>query len=409
MATYSIRNGDTFETIARNVYGTETQADLIREGNPGLQEPLTAGVEIIIPTQPGAPKDAPQDALDSNPNEVAVKIEGTRFRFWDKIKIIRAIDAMDVIELGAPFESEAPEYREFFRPFSFNDIEVTVGGSPFFTGTMVSVDPPVEPTKKTISIGGYSLPGVLNDCTAPASAYPIEYNDTFLQDIAVPIVRPFGLEVVFEADQGAVFERVAMKPGQKILMFLAELAKQRNLIISNTAEGAVLFQQSEDDGTAVVDLEQGEPPLVSVLPFFNPQDYYSHITGLEPVLVGLEGSQFTVQNSRLAGVLRPFTFETSDTIEGDVKAAVEAKAGRMFANAVSYSIRVPTWRDPQGDLWEPNTFVNLTAPDAMVYERYKFVIRSITFERDRNTEHATLNLVIPGSFSGRIPERLPWD
>ena len=156
-------------------------------------------------------------------------------------------------------------------------------------------------------------------------------------------------------------------------------------------------------------LRQGIAPVLSVVPFFSPQEYYSHITGLEPVIVGLPGSQFTVKNPRLQGVVRPITFDTPDTLDADVKAAVEAKAGRMFGNMVSYSVTVATWRDPQGAIWEPNTLVTVLAPDAMIYEEYTFVIRSVTFEREGRAETATLNLIIPGSFSGEIPESLPWD
>jgi prophage tail gpP-like protein len=81
----------------------------------------------------------------------------------------------------------------------------------------------------------------------------------------------------------------------------------------------------------------------------------------------------------------------------------------MFGNMVAYSVKVATWRDPSGNLWEPNTIVSLDAPDAMVYRPYDFVIRGVEFERDSRKEHATLDLVMPGSFSGEIPEALPWD
>ena len=170
-----------------------------------------------------------------------------------------------------------------------------------------------------------------------------------------------------------------------------------------------MFLKSSEGGQPVARLQQGAAPVLSVTPFFSPQEYYSHITGIGPVIVGLAGSQFTVKNPLLLGVTRPLTFEAPDTLDADVKSAVEAKIGRMFGNVVSYSVRVATWRDPNGKLWEPNTSIELLAPGAMIYKAYEFIIRSIEFGRDRETETATLNLVIPGAFSGKIPEALPWD
>lgn len=408
-STYSVIAGDTFESIARKKYGDDKEADRIARANPGIAEPLSAGTTITVPTLPGAPQNLPSQAPADRDDEVAILIDGERFRFWDKVRITRAIDSMDTVEFGAPFDADAPDFKETFRPFSFKPVAITVGGSPLFTGTMVGVTPVVGNTQKVISVSGYSLPGVLNDCTPPASAFPLEFNDQGLREIAAAIASPFGVSVEFKADQGAIFERVACEPGKKALSFLADLAKQRNLIMSSSSRGAVVFWQSVSSGRPVARLQQGSAPVLSVTPFFSPQEYYSHITGIEPVIVGLEGSQFTVKNPRLQGVTRPITFKAQDTLNADVKGAVEAKAGRMFGNMASYSVRVGTWRDPNGSLWEPNTTVKLLAPEAMVYNEYEFVIRSVEFSRERAVETAILNLVIPGSFSGQTPEALPWD
>lgn len=407
--TYNVIAGDTFDNIARKKYGTEKEADRIARANPGIAEPLTAGTVLTVPTLPGAPQDLSTQAPADSDDEVAILIDGQRFRFWDKVRITRALDSMDTVEFGAPFDADTRGFKESFRPFSFKPVAITVGGEPLFTGTMVGVSPVVENNQRVISINGYSLPGVLNDCTPPASSFPLEFNNQGLREIASAIAAPFGLTILFEADQGAVFERVACEPGKKALAFLTELAKQRNLILSSTERGGLVFRQSADGARPVARLQQGSAPVLSVTPFFSPQEYYSHITGIEPVIIGLEGSQFTVKNPRLQGVTRPITFKAPDTLDADVKGAVEAKAGRMFGNMAYYAVRVATWRDPNGDLWRPNTSVKLQASEAMIYNEYEFVIRSVEFSRERAVKSATLNLVIPGSFSGKIPETLPWD
>jgi len=407
--TYKVQTGDTFERIARKEYGTELEAITIERANPGVFSPLSEGLDLIIPTLPDVPTDTVQKSLSTNVDEVAILIEGTRFRFWDSVRIVRSIDTMDVVEFGAPFEIDLSEFKNTFRPFSYAPIEVTVGGVPLFTGTQVGVVPTMDKEKRVVSVSAYSIPGVLGDCTAPASSYPIEFDDFTLRDIAQDLAKPFSIGIDFRDDPGDTFDRVALEPGQPILAFLANLARQRNLIIASTSEGKLLFWKGLNGGTPVARLSQGFSPLLSVSPFFSPQAYFSSLTGIEPVFIGLEGSQFTVQNPRLLGVTRPFTFGADDTIEGGVEAAVQAKAGRMFGNMAAYSVRVDTWRDSLGDLWEPNTIVSLDAPGAMVYNEYKFVIRTVEFDRTSKSEIATLNLVIPGSFSGEIPDTLPWD
>ena len=407
--TYNIVTGDTFDSISRKKYGTEVEASRIAIANPGVNEPLTVGTVLTIPDIPNAPKNLQQQTISDSAEEMAVLINGSRFKFWDKIRIVESLDTISIVEFSAPFDVDLPNFKETFRPFSFQSVIITVGGEPVFTGTMLTPVPVIENESKIISVSCYSLPGVLNDCTPPASSFPLEFNGQGLQEIITTLVSPFGIGVIFQAEQGAIFERVAIEPGKKILTFIIELLQQRNLILSNDLKGNLIILQSVEPGNAVGRLEQGTAPVLSITPFFTPQQYFSHITGIEPVVIGLAGSQFTVKNTRLPGVVRPFTFVSPDTIDSTVKAAVEAKAGRMFGNMVSYSVRVATHRDPSGNRWASNTTVILRAPDAMVYNDYEFIIRSVEFEKDDKTETAILNLVLPGSFSGKIPNNLPWD
>lgn len=349
------------------------------------------------------------EVVSSNPSEVALLIEGERFRFWESIRISRSIDSIDKVEFSAPFEASNPSFKEKFRPFSYKKVSVFIGGRLLFNGVMVAVTPNITTEKKSVAISCYSIPGVLGDCTMPSSAYPLEFNNSKLDTIAKKLCAPFGIKPVFTAGIGASFERVALDPGQNILAFLTDLAKFRNMIISSTSDGKLLFQKSASSGKPVVRLFQGEPPIIEISPTFNPQEYYSHITGIEPATTKHSGSQFTVKNPKLNGVLRPDTFRVENTKKADVKEAVNAKLGRMFGNMVSYSISLATWFDPSGNLWEPNTTLKLKADDAMIYSEYEFIVRSVEFSKEADKETASMTLVLPGAFSGEIPKALPWD
>lgn len=408
---YSTVSGDTFVSIARKRYGDDNEASRIVLANPGITEPLSPGTNLSIPAVPGAPVNKAQGALSDGVDEVSVEIDGARFRFWDGSTITRNIDTFDTVSLAAPFEADAPGFRDTFRPLSYKPVGVSVGGEPLFTGTIVPIDPVLTPERKSLALSGYSLPGVLNDCTPPASAFPLEFNGQNIAQIAQSLCDPFGISVVFapNVNPGAKFPEVAMARDKKVFPFLVDLAQQRGLIISSTPRGELLFLRSVIAGDPVARFSQGSSPLQAITPTFNAQEYYSSVTAIEPARVGATGSQYTVQNPRLEGVIRPFTFTVSDAKGGDVKAAAEAKAARMFANAVSYSMPVPTWRDPRGELWAPNTLVTATAPDAMIYSEYTFLMKSIAFSRNEGGENALLRFVIPGAYSGQLPKVMPWD
>lgn len=409
MKSYTIIAGDTFETVARKEYGTEVEASLIAKANPGVSEPLTVGTTIVIPDRTNAPEILPPSVSAVSENEVSLSIEKTRFRFWSGMTIIRPMDTFDTLEFTAPFESSNADFKAIFAPFSYKTISIAIGSTPLFTGVMLAPIPSLGPEGKTVSVSGYSLPSVINDCNMPASAFPLEFNGQGLQDIAEVVASYFGLSVEFRDQQGPIFESVAADPTEKAFAFLTKLAQQRNFVISSSPRGRLVFQRSVTPGKPVARLSQGLAPLVSVTPSFKPQGYYTHITGLAPAVVGVDGSQYTVENPRLQGVIRPHTFKADDTEGANVKEAVEAKMGRMFADTVSYSIQVSTWRDALGNLWKPNTTITLLAPGAMVYSEYEFIVRSVTFSKDDNSESATFKLVLPGAFNGQSPETMPWD
>lgn len=355
-----------------------------------------------MPFNPFAPK--------IDPDEISVSIGGTTFRGWSDLEVTLGLDRHSTAGFVAPFDSERPEVRQTFRPFEFPDLDITIGGKPLFSGTLVDVVPRVDANSKTITVSAYSKPAVLEDSTAPASLVPLESNNLGLRQIATRLASAFGLGVVFEADEGARFSRVAPDTSDRVQTFLTKLAQQRGLVISSTPDGELLFRRATTTGSPVVKLEQGKAPLMSVTPTFDPQSYYSEITGYASAKRGRAGSKHTEQNTRLAGgALRAMAFALDDTEKADAPDAVKAKLGRMFGNMVSYVAEVPTWRDPKGGLWEPNTTLTVKAPDAMIYRETELLIRDVVLRQSATSRTASLGLVLPSAFSGEIPSRLPWD
>jgi prophage tail gpP-like protein len=352
-------------------------------------------------------------------DNVTVTIDGKEYAYWADLEITQSIDNHATVGFNAPFEPERKAFRDTFRPFTFKPLHVDVDGERLFTGTLVDVNPKAVPTNRTVAISAYSKAAVLADCTIPPSLLPFETNGLSLRQIAQRLISPFGLDVVVTAPEGTPFKRVNTKSrkvdgkaeaDQKVQDFLAELAKQRVLILSSTKLGDLLMQESVATGNPVAVLEEGTAPLIEVTAAFNPQSYYSEITGYTSHKRGQTGAKYTERNQRLAGgVLRPYGFKLDDVEKADAPAAVRAKLGRMYGGFCSYVLQVPTWRDPNGKLWEPNTTIVVKYPSAMIYNRYEFLIRDVVLKRSADEETASIGLVLPGAFSGEAPATLPWE
>ncbi len=403
---YTIRDGDTFERVSTIVYGSPTKASALSEANPQTSGGLATGMALNVPEEliTGGFQQRVSAARD---NEVSINLGGARFRFWSTMRLRRSMDQFDTFSLGAPFEPDNAEFRASFVPLAFTRAQIFVGGEQLYTGTNINTPPHVGLDGRTVSSDGYALAGVLNDCTMPGTSFPLEYDSLDLRQIALAMGVPFGLVPSFTADPGPAFERVAITHTTKVLSFWKKLAQQRDLIISNDVFGQPVFQQ-EATGVAVQILTEGAPPVLEVDVDFQPQQYYSHVTAITPAETGIDGSQYTATNPFLTGVLRPLVFDAPDTFGADAQQTAQAKLGRMFANALSYRVRLAGWRTAAGSLWAPNTLVKLLAPGAMVYSEIDFLIRAVELERNASEDIATLELVLPGSFSGRAPRSLPW-
>jgi prophage tail gpP-like protein len=371
------------------------------------------------------------------PEQVGITIGGKQFDFWSTVTFTDAIDNHPTLSLVAPWEPERSAFRKLFRPFSYALVQATIGGQDVFTGTLMPVRPQRNADTSFTEIAAYSRAAKLTECDMPWDAIPFECNGLAFDEIAKHFCAPLVIGVDMAGqDPGPPFLRVKPRrrskvkkdpkvsggAGQETLTvegnvqeFLADLARQRGFVLGSNAQGQLtprrgISSSAENPlGRPVYSFEEGKQPLATIVPQFNEREWYSEITGLVPAKKGRPGSKFTMQNPFFsASERRTTSFQLDDTEAAYAPAAVEARMGRMIANCVQYVLSVPTWRDPRGALWKPNTIVTAKAASAMIYDEYEFLIRDVTLTMDENQESAQIGLVLPGSFGGSLPGALPW-
>jgi len=343
------------------------------------------------------------------PEDVAVVIDGRRWEAWEDLEIQRSIDNFSTCTFSSIFEPDKQVFRDTFRPFTYKNLQILVDDAPLFTGTLVGVDPASAKDSSTVTCSAFSLPAWLADQNAPASKFPLEFNGLRLSEILARLAEPFGVKVAVEAEDDRPYRRVALEPEQKHLSFLAELARQRNMVITDTPDGTMRFWRPKGSGPTVARLKANHPPLGGVVAALSPQQYYSEITGISRAKSRSRGSRYTVQNPHL-GVVRPVSFSADDTSSADLPTAVQAKMARMFGNAAAWVLdELPTWRSQNGALWAPADILTLEAPKAMIYRETSLQVRDAFFRQNGSKTTVRLGVTLPGTFAGEIPTVLPWD
>jgi len=338
--------------------------------------------------------------------KVSVLVGGKRFEAWEDININLSLDSIDTFSFGTAMIADNPEFRERFRPFNYASTEIRLNDETVLSGFLVNKSTSLN--DKNLGLGGYSKPGVLKDLPVPPDKYPLELTNQTLPQIAGTLAGYYGIKALFSSPAGGPFaEGVSPEPSEKVLEFLIKLAQKREMLVSNTVAGDLdFFIPGKSD--SINPLRQGELPLLDVQAEYTEQEMFSSVTGLGSADWGRDPESFTFPIPALKSVNRPFVYTVSDAKGSELQKAVQFKAGRVFAAAVSLSASVIGWRGLNGKIWAPGDFVSLHAPNNFIYNETKLLIRTVGLRKTSSDDTANLGLTFPGVFSGELPTKMPW-
>jgi prophage tail gpP-like protein len=422
--SHKVGSGETLGEISIKYYGVFGKWTKIRDGNSQLsgRKKATDGSPLIYPGDiliiPDTDEKAP-DKIDGTATELskngdvdfALLVGGKLFSGFTGFSLSFPVDSLDTFSFSAPFDDSVADFREAFRPFTYKKCAVYYKKKIVFTGKLLTPNPDVSEESKSINLKGYPLCGILDDSALPVSKYPPGYSGMTLESIANDAAGAFGLSVVVKNDNGSIFKKVAYEPEDKVLPFLTKLGEQHGLIFTNNSEGNLLFWKA-GSSSVVATFKEGELPFVSCTPDFDPQNFFSHITGFSKTEKDKKSKSYTYENKYLTkrGVLRQFSFVADDTESSDLESAVKAKAGRMFGSAVVYKLVVEGVEDKYGNLFAKNTLVAVVSPGAMIYRETKLLVKQADIKRnDKDGRVTEFTLVLPGSYNGTLPEDFPWE
>jgi prophage tail gpP-like protein len=422
--SHNVVSGDTLGAISIRFFGTSSKWKKIVNANPQLstRRKLADGSPIIQPGDVLVIPDEDKSAAPASPvthtitlsdkeQDVSIVIDGYKFLGFINYELTLAYDTFDTFSFSAPLDIASKELADTLAPFAFKNCQVYYDGELVFKGTLLTPDPELSVGAKEITLQGYPLCGVLNDCTIPLAQYPAEYNGLTIKEIAEPIADAYGIKIIFNGDPGGPFTEVAVEPTEKITEFLVKLSKQRKLLFTNDEQGRLVFFSPKSE-KAFVSFEEGKVPLISLKPQFKAQDFYSHIIGFTKTDSDKESEQYIFENKYLInrGISRCQTIIVDDAENGsDLENAVMAYGGRMFADCVSYELECEGHKNADGKLFKKGMIVCIKAPGAMIRNETNFIARSIKLKRTTEGKTSTINLALPGSYTGNIPEVLPWE
>jgi prophage tail gpP-like protein len=422
---HNVQQGDTLGSIAVRYLGSASAWPRITGANPQLASRRQAsdgspfifiGDTLIIPvdlTESRTSSAATKTpiALSDKEQDVSIIIDGKKFTGFTSYALNFKYDSFDDFSFTAPYDTKLNELTEAITPFAFKPCEVFYNDVLMFKGLLLTPDPKLKDEASEITLQGYPLCGVINDCMVPPTKYPLQCMGINMKGIAEAACEPYSIPVIFDGEVGPNFTEVSIEPTDKILDFLSRLAKQRNLLFTNNEKGQLVFFNPQSE-SAFVSFSEGKAPLMSIEPKFKAQDFYSHITGFGKTDAEYPSMAYTYENKYLInkGIIRhhSLTIEDSETLS-DLENATKAYVGRMFADCMSFELECENHVNEKNEVFYKGMGVCVLSPSAMIKKETTFIARNVKLARTIEGKTATLSLVLPGSYTGEIPEALPWE
>ena len=407
---YTIQDENSLSQIAARAYGDEklwpriwsANQFILKSGDPDLIFP---GEVISIPVLPERQKlkTAVTDPVipGKDPDDMTIIIDGLEIKSMSS-RIVRTMDtAADAWSASIVWQPGVrPDIDKRVRPYAYPPASVYIGGKLMVNGILYTTESDLNGTQSIKRLEGASFTADVVDSTMKP---PYEKNNVTLKQRAEEIVKPLGIGVVFDIEEGGAFDRVTAAESDTLFLHLASLAMQRSALISSTVNGDLLVLRAAS-GKPVATLQEGSQGAISLTAKFDGRKRFNvyRAIGNSPA-----GNKVGLAKDNKVPRSRFLTFQANETISGDIDKAAEWRRSKQLADALTIPFPTDSWYRPDGELWRENTIVTVISPTIHVPDGFNFLIRSVEYIDDVAGKTAILNLVPPQVYTGEELKE-PW-
>jgi prophage tail gpP-like protein len=395
--TYRTRSGDSFSSISRIEFGSESHASVIAQMNPGIGSPIPPGTTVQLPVTGKSNRGFKPTGLD-------LRVSDTSIQTIDSITGTASLTGFRKFGFTIPNEVST---RLICKQFASVDVDIGYNGFPMLSGYLGASQPVKGEERKELSVSAYSNPNVISS-PMMIDSFPLEFEKSDLDVISKQLLAPYSVVHKFIGNKGPVFSKIRIKQKQNTFEFLSNLSKQRALVIGDDGDGRLIYNDGMGYGEPMLVIDSESRPDCSVAVEYSPDDLFSHVTG---ILIGKKGrkrKKLTLTNPFYRGIIRPHEFEISESDEGELETAVRSVMARTFASAFRLTVTVPGWLDRFGNLIEPGVSISVRSPSDYIENFFDFLITDVTWSGTPSQKSTTMTGVIPGVFAGIVPEAVPW-
>ena len=321
-----------------------------------------------------------------------LEVNNKTFRFFKSFTIEKKFAT-----LASTFQCSAKnELFDYFLEFP-NCRVLDNAGNLIMTCKIVAPTITFDAKPNQIDYAGFTLPGVLEDCSIAKSSYPLQFDNLSLEQITKKIIQPFALTLSLQngaaKDAKKKFEKSTVDPNTKIKQYLSELAAQRNIYITHNEFGDLVFTRiNANTMIPRKSFEEGKPGLLNASISIQSQYLHSDITVLRQATNrNPDSSEYTMKNPYVTE-FRPVTHIASAGDIFDVKtAARNALSDELSKIKIILSVT---------DYVEPGELIQLKSSTIHLNRFAQLFVDEVKYtEEDGKTDYYTLTCILPDVYS----------
>lgn len=335
-----------------------------------------------------------------------IKINGNNYLFFNQLNIDLKLDSIaSTFSFVARFNPNNENHKKLFKPLSYNKVEIfNDADNLIFTGVIVNHSFASGSTSNLVNVSGYSLPGILEDCTIPVRNYPLESTNRSLKDISERLCGLFGVKVIIDSsvgnDANRVYKKSVASPTDTIKSYLSKLTSQRNVVLSHDNKGRVLLFKPNGESKPKYSFNSQNALVMSLK--VNGQGLHSLISVVRQPSSDNAGvsTQDSIENP-LIPIFRPTTKVLSSGEDTDTKNAADNELASEL-KAITLDVELNKLFD---DIF-PGDIIEIVNPEIYIFSKVNFMVSSVKFSVDNTSQRTSINLVLPETYTSKVPKKI---
>lgn len=343
-------------------------------------------------------------------NELSLKISGQRFEFFNEFNVSLTFNSVSSTFSFTGLVLNETQ-KDLFKPLSFRETQILFENEILITGTSLNTTTSVESNIILGNISGYSKTGVLEDCTIPISLYPLQSDGLSLREITERLLIPFGLRLNIDSlvstQANKKYQVINAESEQKIINYITELAKQRNIIVTHNNLGNLLFTRLNANTPSVATYTEGMPSTKISLSV-NGQGLHSVISVQKQASIETDVPGEQTISNLLIDVFRPLVIKQTTGDNDDIQSNAKSIRSSELRN-LSLIIETDRFKWTDGktiSIIKPNNIIEVQSPSNFINNRTRFFVERVDYNGNNEGISAVLTCVLPEVYTGNQPNNI---